>query len=183
MFGQHSDHDDNHIPDHSIDGVISDEPASPTPPPAQVWPHPGKPLGDNPVNDDTISPVPTDKTNDSASAPTSDDTPSPSPTVVAPSTSSASADDAIDDITPDELLGIKRQVLTQLSPLVDHLDQMPEERFRTLMMMIQASDDQALVKSAYEAAKKITDEKARAQALLDIVNEINYFTQHQDGKS
>jgi hypothetical protein len=48
------------------------------------------------------------------------------------------------------------------------------------MMMIQAADDESLVKSAYEAAQKITDEKVRAQALLDIVNEINYFTQHHD---
>ena len=47
-----------------------------------------------------------------------------------------------------------------------------------MMMMIQASDNQSLIESAYEAAHKITDEKARAQALLDVVNEINYFTQN-----
>jgi hypothetical protein len=44
-------------------------------------------------------------------------------------------------------------------------------------MMIQASDDKALVPKAFEAAKNIQDDKARAQALLDIINEINYFTQ------
>ncbi len=44
------------------------------------------------------------------------------------------------------------------------------------MMMIQASDNQALLDQAYEAAQKITDEKAKAEALLNIVNEINYFT-------
>lgn len=60
--------------------------------------------------------------------------------------------------------------------MVDKLDQTPEEKFRTTMMMIQASDDQTLVKRAYEAAKSISDDKERAQALLDIVNEINYFT-------
>lgn len=79
---------------------------------------------------------------------------------------------------PDELLDIKQNALQQLSPLVGHLDQSPEERFRTTMMMIQASDDKSLVKAAYEAAQQISDEKERAQALLDIVNEINYFTQH-----
>jgi hypothetical protein len=77
----------------------------------------------------------------------------------------------------DDLLNIKQEALQQLSPLVGHLDQSPEEKFRTTMMMIQASDDQSLLKDAYEAAKQITDEKARAQALLDVVNEINYFTQ------
>jgi hypothetical protein len=80
----------------------------------------------------------------------------------------------------DDLLSLKQHALQQLSPLVGHLDQTPEEKFRTTMMMIQASDDQTLIKGAYEAAQAIPDEKARAQALLDIVNEINYFTQHQE---
>lgn len=80
--------------------------------------------------------------------------------------------------SPDRLLDIKQQALQQLTPLVGHLEQSPEEKFRTTMMMIQAADNQDLIKDAYEAAQAITDEKARAQALLDIVNEINYFTQH-----
>jgi hypothetical protein len=79
----------------------------------------------------------------------------------------------------DELINIKQDALQQLSPLVGHLEQSPEEKFRTTMMMIQASDDQSLIRTAYEAAQAITDEKARAQALLDVVNEINYFTQQQ----
>lgn len=74
------------------------------------------------------------------------------------------------------LLDIKQQALSQLTPIVGHLDQTPEEKFRTTMMMIQASDDQSLIKTAYEAAQQITDEKTKAQALLDVVNEINYFT-------
>lgn len=82
----------------------------------------------------------------------------------------------------DDLLSIKQQALQQLSPLVDHLDQSPEEKFRTTMMLIQAADNQSLIKDAYEAAEKISDEKARAQALLDVVNEINYFTQPHDDK-
>lgn len=77
----------------------------------------------------------------------------------------------------NDLIEIKRQALSQLAPLLKHLDQTPEDKFRTTMMMIQASDDQTLVKTAYEAALGISDEKTRAQALLDIVNEINYFTQ------
>lgn len=77
----------------------------------------------------------------------------------------------------DDLIHIKQEALQQLSPLVDHLDQSPEEKFRTTMMMIQASDDQSLLHTAYEAAKNIKDDKTRAQALLDVINEINYFTQ------
>ena len=65
--------------------------------------------------------------------------------------------------------------------MVGHLGQTPEEKFRTTMMMIQAADDQTLIKSAYDAAQAIQDEKAKAQALLDVINEINYFSQKQNG--
>jgi hypothetical protein len=82
----------------------------------------------------------------------------------------------------DDLLGLKQQALQSLQPLVNHLDQSPEEKFKTTMMLIQASDNSSLVKQAYEAANQITDEKARAQALLDVVNEINYFT-HKDNEA
>jgi hypothetical protein len=80
-----------------------------------------------------------------------------------------------------DLLDLKQQALQNLQPLVSHLDQSPEEKFKTTMMLIQATDNSALVKQAYEAANQITDEKVRAQALLDVVNEINYFTQ-QNGE-
>ncbi len=81
-------------------------------------------------------------------------------------------------IATDDLLDIKQEALEALTPLVGQLDQTPEEQFRTTMMMIQASDNHSLVRAAYDAAKQIANEKERAQALLDIVNEINYFTQH-----
>ena len=45
-----------------------------------------------------------------------------------------------------------------------------------MLMMIQASDDKSMLSAAYDTAQQITDEKVKAQALLDIVNEINYFT-------
>lgn len=76
----------------------------------------------------------------------------------------------------NDLLSIKQQALTALSPLVGHLDQSPEEKFRTTMMLIQASDNHEMLNVAYEAAQAIEDDKVKAQALLDVVNEINYFT-------
>lgn len=85
-----------------------------------------------------------------------------------------------DPMPSSDLLEIKHQALQQLSPLISHLDQTPEEKFRTTMMMIQATDDQRMVKDAYEAAKQISDDKVRAQALLDVINEINYFTQKSE---
>jgi hypothetical protein len=100
----------------------------------------------------------------------------PGPTV---DTTAAATADPTSPPVPDDLLAIKQGALQALSPLISHLDQTPEEKFRTTMMLIQATDDQTKLKEAYDAAQAITDDKARAQALLDVVNEINYFTQQQ----
>lgn len=97
----------------------------------------------------------------------------PEPTTPEPATEATPAPAA------DDLLEIKQQALQQLTPLVGHLDQTSEEKFRTSMMLIQASDNQALLKDAFEAAQQISDDKVRAQALLDVINEINYFTQNK----
>lgn len=86
------------------------------------------------------------------------------------------------DSSSDDLMQIKQQALQNLEPLVGQLDQAPDEKFKTIMMLIQASDNPKLVKEAYDAANQITDEKVRAQALLDVVNEINYFTQQSQSK-
>lgn len=93
----------------------------------------------------------------------------------------AASEPASPDIQPatavsGDLETIKTSALQELAPLVDELEQEPEERYRTLMMIIQSSDNQELVKEAYEAAQKIEDKKAKAEALLNILNEINYFT-------
>jgi hypothetical protein len=106
------------------------------------------------------------------------DSPAPAPASSTPSgASSDSAGTAPAAPQEDALVSIKEQALNNLAPLVNHLEQTPEEKFKTTMMLIQASDNSALVKDAYEAANQIPDEKVRAQALLDVVNEINYFTQ------
>lgn len=90
------------------------------------------------------------------------------------------SDASLDAPEGGDLLDLKQQALQQLTPLMDHLEQTPEEEFRTTMMMIQAADNKELIKKAYDAAMNIPDEKARAQALLDVVNEINYFTHGQE---
>lgn len=110
------------------------------------------------------APDPVDTPETTAEAP--EETPSPSEPITI-TTSDESSD----------LNSIKQQALTQLSTIAQHLDQSPEEKFHTTMMMLQATDDQSLIQTAYDAAQAITDEKTRAQALLDVVNEINYFSQ------
>jgi hypothetical protein len=128
-----------------------------------------------PASTTTVTPQPADDADDQATDVTAAE---PVEDIVATPASVGPTAPAV-PVTPantDALLDIKQQALQQLTPLVGHLEQSPEEKFRTTMMMIQASDNHELVSTAYEAAGQIPDEKVRAQALLDIVNEINYFT-------
>ena len=74
-----------------------------------------------------------------------------------------------------DLSSVKRDALNELRPLVDKLDLPAEEKFDTLLLLIRSTDDKSLVASAHEAARKIEDETRRANALLDIVKEIDFF--------
>ena len=75
-----------------------------------------------------------------------------------------------------ELDGIKLEALNELRPLVDKLDVSPEERFDTYLLLLRSTDDKELIAPAHEAAKNIADEARRAQALLDIIKEIDYLS-------
>lgn len=123
-----------------------------------------------PTNNMTISSV--------ATAPSFSSTsiePAIAPPASTPSSMQFSA--PVDSDDTDELVRMKQEALQHLQPLVDTLQQSPEEEFRTIMMMIQATDDKTMLKKALESAKRIKDDKIRAQAMLDVINEINYFTQ------
>lgn len=190
LFGhQTNDDNTNQIPDN----FINDAATTVSPNPLAADPDTGVSLpatsDDNRPSDTTdntptpdtsphemVSPInQPDAVSDAATTPEPEElstpelTPEPAPEVV-PSVAQTDNDD---------LLSLKQQALGELTPLVDHLDQTPEEKFRTTMMMIQSTDNQALLKDAYAAAQTITDEKVRAQALLDVINEINYFTQNK----
>lgn len=132
---------------------------------------PGLGLGVNPDPDSSISTGAISQDDNLSSSSSDSDAAAASPP--------PSSDDADSDVSEptDNLSRIKKQALEELSPLVNKLDQTPEEKYKTLIMMVQASDNQDLLSEAYEAAQKISDEKAKAEALLTIVNEINYFTQ------
>ena len=75
-----------------------------------------------------------------------------------------------------ELESIKKDALEQLRPLVDKLDLEPQEKFDTLLLIIRSTDDQSLVAAANEAAKAIQDDAKRAEALLDVIKEIDFFS-------
>lgn len=147
----------------------------------------GAPLPPSPFMDSAAPSAPADSSSQSASEPPLPDLPpisnDPPPAI----TTNHSAPSAAASAPPvpqsqEGLISIKSQALNNLAPLVGHLDQSPEEKFKTTMMLIQASDNADLVKDAYELANQIPDEKLKAQALLDVVNEINYFTQKDKGE-
>jgi len=78
-----------------------------------------------------------------------------------------------------ELDGIKLEALNELRPLVDKLNVSPEEKFDTYLLLLRSTDDKALIAPAHDAAKAIADEARRAQALLDIIKEIDFLSQSQ----
>lgn len=76
----------------------------------------------------------------------------------------------------ESLDSIKKDALSELRPLIDKLDVSPEEKFDTYLLLLRSTDDKALIAPAHEAARLITDEARRAQALLDIIKEIDYLS-------
>jgi len=76
----------------------------------------------------------------------------------------------------NDLESIKKDALTELRPLVDKLDLEPEEKFDTYLLLLRSTDDKALIAPAHAAARNIADETKRAQALLDIIKEIDYLS-------
>jgi hypothetical protein len=75
-----------------------------------------------------------------------------------------------------DLDDVKQEAITELRPLVDKLTLEPEEKFDTYLLLIRSTDDKSLIAPAHEAAKAITDEARRAQALLDIIKEIDFLS-------
>lgn len=75
-----------------------------------------------------------------------------------------------------DLAGVKQEAIVELRPLVDKLNLSPDEKFDTYLLLIRSTDDRSLIGPAHEAAKAITDETKKAQALLDIIKEIDFLS-------
>lgn len=91
-----------------------------------------------------------------------------------PATAPQTASPAVNDAALDS---IKQAALSELRPLVGKLDVSPEEKFDTYLLLLRSTDDRDLIAPAHEAAKAIVDEARRAQALLDIIKEIDFLSQ------
>ena len=125
------------------------------------------------INPATISPDPVatdqneESTIDDIAKPAAPEPVTPTPVVSTPTPTTA-ADPALDTI--------KQTALNELRPLVDKLDVSPEEKFDTYLLLLRSTDDKTLIAPAHDAAVAIVDEARRAQALLDIIKEIDYFS-------
>ena len=128
-----------------------------------------------PLNDPTASVVPPYLTDTSAPAPYVP--PAPQPT-------DQPAESPFPPLTTgnSELDTIKNDALLELRPLVDKLSVSPEEKFDTYLLLLRSTDDIALIAPAHEAAKAIGDEARRAEALLDIIKEIDYLSKQLKNK-
>lgn len=126
-----------------------------------------------PLNDPTAPVVPPYLTDTTAPAPAPYIAPTPQP-----------AEPAVSPFPPlttgnSELDTIKNDALLELRPLVDKLSVSPEEKFDTYLLLLRSTDDIALIAPAHEAAKAIGDEARRAEALLDIIKEIDFLSKQQ----
>lgn len=79
----------------------------------------------------------------------------------------------------DDLQVVKKQALSELVPILDKLNLPPEEKFDIYLLVIRATDDTSLVAPAHEVAKQIMDDTRRAQALYEIVKEVDYLAPEQ----
>lgn len=118
------------------------------------------------VNPATISPDPTSDPIAPAADPATD-LPSPDGST-APAPQMTMTDPGLDTI--------KQTALNELRPLIGKLNVSPEEKFDTYLLLLRSTDDKDLIAPAHEAAISIADEARRAQALLDIIKEIDYLS-------
>ncbi len=75
-----------------------------------------------------------------------------------------------------DLDGVKLEALKELRPLMDKVDLPAEEKFDTYLMLLRSTDDKTLIAPAHAAAQGIADEKRKAEALLEIIKEIDYLS-------
>ena len=110
-----------------------------------------------------------------ASAPelTVPEAPAPETPVVEDTTAGMPSFDA--DASGD-LDDIKLNALKELRPLMDKVELPAEEKFDTYLMLIRSTDDSTLIGPAHTAAQGIADEKRKAEALLEIIKEIDYLS-------
>ena len=78
-------------------------------------------------------------------------------------------------VTANDYDDLRKKALVDLRPVIDKIELEDGETFDVLLLLIRETDDETLLPRVYEAARKIRDESRRAQALLDVIKETDYF--------
>lgn len=94
----------------------------------------------------------------------------------APAQTAASGVGPLPSTGSADLDEIKLAALKELQPLMGKVDLPAEEKFDTYLMLIRSTDDKTLIAPAHTAAQNIADEKRKAEALLEIIKEIDYLS-------
>lgn len=79
-------------------------------------------------------------------------------------------------VTPEangDLQGVKVAMMHDLFPLMDKVNVQPEQKYEIYKEMLDTTSDKSMIAAAYEAAKGIADETARAEALLYLIETID----------
>ena len=71
-----------------------------------------------------------------------------------------------------ETASVKEAALKELFPIMDRIEVSPEKRFELYREIMEVMKDKVVVKPAYEAAKAIKNDKARADALQSGIDQI-----------
>jgi hypothetical protein len=79
-----------------------------------------------------------------------------------------------------DLDSLKQVALGELRPLIGHVDLPADEKFDTYLMLIRSTDDATLIAPAHDIAQSIKDDDRRAQALLDIIKEIDFLSRKDE---
>ncbi len=90
--------------------------------------------------------------------------------VAAPTTAPATAPATSGDADLDR---VKSAALSDLKPIVDKIEATPDKKFKIYKEIIESTNDKTCIEPAYNIAKTLTDEQAKADALLYIVEEID----------
>ena len=119
--------------------------------------------------------APDDKPEEKVEEPKMPEQPNDMPVVDSPVTDDKPVEPALNSNLED----IRKNALNELRPLVDKLNLQPEEKFDIYLLLLRNTDDTTLIAPAHEAAQSIPDESRKAQALLDVIKEIDYLSSPQ----
>jgi hypothetical protein len=68
---------------------------------------------------------------------------------------------------------VKMSALNDLKPIIDRVNIAPEDKFKIYREILEDMPDKTVIEPAYNAAKQITDEAEKAEALLLVVQKID----------